>query len=111
MQAIDHIHKNHMYVVGGMIVGNPDDTEESVLKNLAFAKQFVDYPYIQHPTPYPRTPMSKDFEAQGLMTDRPVEEFDGTTAVIRTMYMEPEEVEYLRWKAERWIKVRHAFAI
>jgi radical SAM superfamily enzyme YgiQ (UPF0313 family) len=111
VQAIEHLHKNKMYVVGGMIVGNPEDTEESIRKNLNFAKEFVDYPYIQHPTPYPRTPMSKDFEMQGLMTGRPVEEFDGTTAVVRTMYVKPQEIEYLRWKAERWIKVRHALTI
>ena len=42
-----------MFVVGGLIVGNPDDTRESIEANLAFARQYVDWPYIQHPTPYP----------------------------------------------------------
>ena len=42
-----------MYVVGGIIVGNPDDTRESIEANLEFARQYVDWPYIQHPTPYP----------------------------------------------------------
>ena len=42
-----------MYVVGGLIVGNPDDTRESIEANLAFARRYVDWPYIQHPTPYP----------------------------------------------------------
>ena len=43
-----------MYVVGGLIVGNPDDTREAIEANLAFARRYVDWPYIQHPTPYPR---------------------------------------------------------
>ena len=30
--------------------------------NLDFARQHVDWPYIQHPTPYPGTPMTVDFE-------------------------------------------------
>ena len=34
MAAIDYIHRNKMYVVGGLIVGNPDDTRESIEANL-----------------------------------------------------------------------------
>src|SRR5262249_58986773 len=30
VKAIDYIHRNKMYVVGGLIVGNPDDTRESI---------------------------------------------------------------------------------
>src|SRR5207253_6134104 len=55
LQAIEYLHRNRMYVVGGLIVGNPDDTPESIEANLDFARRYVDYPYIQHPTPYPRT--------------------------------------------------------
>src|SRR5437879_10632976 len=32
---------------------------------------------------------------------------DGSTTVVRTQHMAAEEVEFLRWKAERWMKVRH----
>jgi len=106
-RAIDCLHRNGMYVVGGLIVGNPDDTRESIEANLDFARDHVDWPYIQHPTPYPRTPMTKDFQEQGLITSQSLEEYDGTTAVVRTQHMEAEEVEFLRWKAERWMKVRH----
>ena len=72
-----------MYVVGGIIVGNPDDTRESIEANLAFARRYVDWPYIQHPTPYPGTPMTKDFRERGLIVNDRVEEYDGTTAVVR----------------------------
>jgi radical SAM superfamily enzyme YgiQ (UPF0313 family) len=65
IKAIHYIHKNKMYVVGGLIVGNPSDTRESVEANLEFARRYVDWPYIQHPTPYPRTPMTKDFATVG----------------------------------------------
>ena len=39
--------------------------------------------------------------------DERLEEYDGTTAVVRTEHLPAEEIEYLRWKAERWMKVRH----
>ena len=111
VSAIDLLHRHGMLVVGGLIVGNPDDTREAIEANLAFARRYIDWPYIQHPTPYPRTPMMRDFERRGLMvSDRP-EEYDGTTAVVRSEHLPAEEIEFLRWKAERWMKVRHMPAV
>jgi anaerobic magnesium-protoporphyrin IX monomethyl ester cyclase len=107
VRAIDILHRHGMYVVGGLIVGNPDDTPESVEANLAFARKYVDWPYIQHPTPYPRTPMTKDFRDQNLIVNENVEEYDGTTAVVRTKHLSAEDVEFMRWRAERWMKTRH----
>jgi radical SAM superfamily enzyme YgiQ (UPF0313 family) len=107
IKAIEYLHQNKMYVVGGLIVGNPDDTHESIEANLEFARKYVDWPYIQHPTPYPRTPMTKDFVERNLIINDKLEEYDGTTAVVRTEHMSADDVEFLRWKAERWIKLRH----
>jgi radical SAM superfamily enzyme YgiQ (UPF0313 family) len=107
LNAIDYLHRNGMFVVGGLIVGSPGDTRESIEANLEFARRHVDWPYIQHPTPYPRTPMTKEFQDRRLIMNERLEEYDGTTAVIRTEHLPAEEVEFLRWKAERWMKVKH----
>lgn len=107
LKAIDYLHRNQMYVVGGLIVGSPGDTRKSIEANLEFARRYVDWPYIQHPTPYPRTPMTKDFRDRGLIMNEQLEEYDGTTAVVRTEHLPAEEVEFMRWKAERWMKLRH----
>jgi radical SAM superfamily enzyme YgiQ (UPF0313 family) len=107
LEAIAALHRNKMYVVGGLIVGNPSDTRASVEANLEFARRYVDWPYIQHPTPYPRTPMTQDFRARGLIIDDQPENYDGTTAVVRGDHLPAEEIEFLRWRAERWMKVRH----
>jgi radical SAM superfamily enzyme YgiQ (UPF0313 family) len=107
LRAIDALHRHGMLVVGGLIVGSPDDRREAIAANLAFAAKHVDWPYIQHPTPYPGTPMTRDFAAQGLIVSSRVEEYDGTTAVTRGAHLEPEEVEFERWRRERWMKVRH----
>jgi anaerobic magnesium-protoporphyrin IX monomethyl ester cyclase len=107
LQAIECLHRNKIYVVGGLIVGNPDDNRESINANLEFARRYVDWPYIQHPTPYPGTPMTKDFRDRGLIINERLEEYDGTTAVARTEHLSADEVEFLRWRAERWMKLRH----
>jgi anaerobic magnesium-protoporphyrin IX monomethyl ester cyclase len=107
LDAVQHIRRHGMFVVGGLIVGNPDDTRASVDANLAFAREHVDWPYIQHPTPYPRTPMTADFRARDLIVSERLEEYDGTTAVVRTTHMSADDVEFMRWRAERWMKVRH----
>jgi anaerobic magnesium-protoporphyrin IX monomethyl ester cyclase len=106
-EAVEVLHRNKMYVVGGLIVGNPGDTRESIEANLEFARRYIDWPYIQHPTPYPRTPMTKDFQQRGLIMDENPENYDGTTAVVRTAHLAAEEIEFLRWRAERWMKLRH----
>jgi len=107
VEAIEHLHRSGLFVVGGLIVGNPDDTPESIATNLEFAKRYVDWPYIQHPTPYPGTPMTRDFRDRGLIVDEDVSHYDGTTAVVRSEYVPADDIEFLRWRAERWMKLRH----
>jgi len=107
LEAIRHLHEHGMFVVGGLIVGNPDDTRDSIEANLEFARRHVDWPYIQHPTPYPRTPMTRDFLDRGLIVDEDVSHYDGTTAVVRSEHVSAEDIEFMRWRADRWMKVAH----
>ena len=51
--------------------------------------------------------MTEDFRRRDLIVNDRVEEYDGTTAVVRTAHLEADEIEFLRWRAERWMKVRH----
>jgi anaerobic magnesium-protoporphyrin IX monomethyl ester cyclase len=107
LDAIRHIRANGMFVVGGLIVGSPADTREHVEANLRFARRHVDWPYIQHPTPYPGTPLRAELSRQGLIASEDMAEYDGTTAVVHCAHLPREELEFLRWRAERWIKLRH----
>ena len=43
----------------------------------------------------------------GLISHSRLEEYDGTTAVVRTRSLSGEEIEFQRWRAERWMKLRH----
>jgi hypothetical protein len=51
--------------------------------------------------------MTADFRERGLIVNENVEEYDGTTAVVRTEHLAGGEVEFMRWRAERWMKARH----
>jgi hypothetical protein len=55
--------------------------------------------------------MTKDFRARDLIKIDRMEEYDGTTAVVATQHLAPQEIEFERWRAERWMKVRHMPAI
>ena len=55
--------------------------------------------------------MTADFRARDLIVNDNVDEYDGTTAVVRTGSLAAEDIEFMRWKAERWMKVRHLPAV
>ena len=108
LAAVEHIRGNGMLVVGGLIVGNPGDTRESVETNLAFARRHVDWPYIQHPMPYPGTPHDPR-PARARPRDR--RRRHGLRRHHRGRAQRAprrrSEIEFLRWRAERWMKMRH----
>jgi hypothetical protein len=51
--------------------------------------------------------MTKDFRERDLIVNTRVDEYDGTSAVTRSTHLDADEIEYLRWRADRWMKVRH----
>ena len=51
--------------------------------------------------------MTREFRTRGLIVDEDVAHYDGTTAVVRTEHLAAEDIEFLRWQAERWMKVNH----
>ena len=51
--------------------------------------------------------MTREFLDRGLIVDEDVSHYDGTTAVVRTEHVDAEDVEFMRWRADRWIKVKH----
>ena len=51
--------------------------------------------------------MTKDFRDRGLIVDEDLTHYDGTTAVVRSEKMTSDEIEFMRWRAERWMKLRY----
>ena len=55
--------------------------------------------------------MTQDFRERGLIVSDRVEEYDGTTAVVKSRHLSANEIEFARWRAERWMKLRHLPAV
>jgi hypothetical protein len=51
--------------------------------------------------------MTRDLQERGLIIDERPEDYDGTTAVVRSEHLSADEIEFMRWRAERWMKLRH----
>lgn len=51
--------------------------------------------------------MTVEFRNKDLIINKRIDEYDGTTAVVKTARISAEEIEFLRWRAERWMKLRH----
>ena len=102
--AIERLHRHGLYVVGGLILGNPDDPRESIEANLAFARRWVDYIHIRRRTPHADEPGTA---RAGTHRER-------RRAGVRRHHRRrphrapPEDIEFFRWRAERWMKVTSA---
>jgi hypothetical protein len=51
--------------------------------------------------------MTQQLQERGLIVSDRMEEYDGTTAVVRSESLASLQVEFMRWRAERWMKLRH----
>ena len=45
-------------------------------------------------------------QERGLIVNDRLDEYDGTTAVVRTEGMVPSQIEFMRWRAERFVHTR-----
>ncbi len=55
--------------------------------------------------------MTRDFRERDLIVSDDVDEYDGTTAVVRSEHLDASEIEFMRWRAERWMKVKHLWPV
>jgi len=99
-RAIQYLHDNNIMIVGGMIVGNPEDTEEDIAANYRFFdEQDIDFFGDQIMTPYPKTGIREELLRRGLVTNpHDFRLYNGYWANVRTRYLSPDEIQFLRWK-------------
>jgi radical SAM superfamily enzyme YgiQ (UPF0313 family) len=102
-KAVNLLHDNKIAIVGGMIVGNPEDTYEDIKENFQFLKeQEVDFYFDQILTPYPKTGTREELLKQGLITNPDdFTKYNGFWANIRTKHLSDKELEFIRWKLHR----------
>jgi radical SAM superfamily enzyme YgiQ (UPF0313 family) len=69
-QAVRRLRAAGIGVMGGFIIGNPDDSREDIRAVfLAARKLRIDLPYVQCVTPYPGTRIRKELLDAGLVTN------------------------------------------
>ena len=92
--AVAYLRENRIIVLGAIIVGNPDDTEESMWQNYFLLKRLkIDGPIFFNPTPLPQTEMRNDMIKRGLLINpTDFSWYMGTKANTRTYYLSQEEI-------------------
>ena len=98
--AIELLRKNNLIVVGGFILGNPEDTQETLWDHCEFAKQNrIDVPLFMLLTPFLKTGVREKIITKGLLTNP--DDFcfyDLSHANIRTHFLSSEELNILKSK-------------
>jgi radical SAM superfamily enzyme YgiQ (UPF0313 family) len=98
-EVLGELRKNRMMIMGGFILGSPDDREEDLLEQFRFMEEHaLDSYLVQILTPYPRTEMTTQLESEGLVVHRDLRRYSGHFANVRTRHLSSRQLDYLRWK-------------
>jgi radical SAM superfamily enzyme YgiQ (UPF0313 family) len=81
-------------VIGGFIVGNPDDREEDVRATYRYVRHVgVDHGIVQCLTPYPKTELRKQLLERGLVTNADdLDRYNGFIPNVRTEHMSERDL-------------------
>ncbi len=87
-----------MTVIGSFIIGNQDDTKESIVENFNFANEIeVDIPLFLILTPFPKTEMRDDLLRADLITNKTdYSRYDLFHANVKTKFLSSEDLETIR---------------
>jgi radical SAM superfamily enzyme YgiQ (UPF0313 family) len=98
--AIKRLHKYNIMIVGGMIIGHPDDKEEDIAQNYKFFRENnIDFLGDQILTPYPKTGAREEMLQLGLVTNvNDFTKYNGFWANIKTYHLTSEDLQFSRWK-------------
>lgn len=96
-QAIALLRANGIAILGGFIIGNPDDTAEDVKAVFDYAKTLkVDLAAVQCLTPYPNTELRRDLLAMGLVTNaNDLRRYNGFICNVRTRHLSSKRLNRL----------------
>lgn len=99
-KAVKYLKDNNIIVVGGFIIGNPDDDEKSIWDLYKFARDLrVDVPIFSILTPYVKTEIRDELINMGLVTN--IDNYDRyelVSANVRTKYLTPDQLEKIQRK-------------
>ena len=81
-------------VIGGFIVGNPDDREEDVRATYRYVREIgVDHGIVQCLTPYPKTELRRQLLSRGLVTNLDdLDRYNGFIPNVRTEHLSERDL-------------------
>ncbi|MGE0085870.1 MAG: radical SAM protein [Desulfococcaceae bacterium] len=97
--AVELCHKYGIMVIGGLVLGFPEDDENSLIRNFEFFNSLeVDAAYCQILTPYPKTGIREILIREGLVVNSDdFRWYNGIWANVRTRHMDAKELQYKFW--------------
>ena len=98
--AIKRLHDNDIMILGGIIIGNPDDKESDIAQNYEYCRDNnIDFAAFQILTPYPKTGSREELLKMGLVTnENDFSKYNGYWANVKTNHLSSEDLQFLRWK-------------
>jgi radical SAM superfamily enzyme YgiQ (UPF0313 family) len=98
MDVVDEIKKQGMLVVGGFILGYPDDNKDTLIENYNFAKKIgIDILLFNILTPHLKTELRKELLQAGLITNRDdYTKYNHYASNVKTKYLSSEELFTIR---------------
>ncbi len=98
--AVKKLHDQDIMIVGGMIIGLPNDKEIDIAQNYEFFVELdIDFFADQILTPYPKTELREEMLKDDLITNKDdFSRYNCFWANVRTNHLSPDELQFLRWK-------------
>lgn len=99
--AVRRLQEAGLIVIGGLIVGHPDDTAADVRDAFRYAFRLgLDHAIVQCLTPYPKTRLREALQREDLITNPyDFRRYNGFIANVRTRHIGPERIARAMWSA------------
>jgi anaerobic magnesium-protoporphyrin IX monomethyl ester cyclase len=92
-RAAELLRKHNIGIIAGCVVGYPEDNWDSITRQYKMIKELKpDAIYAQYLTPYPRTRVREELQAEDLITNNDFSRYDGFTCNIRTRHLSEQDL-------------------
>ncbi len=101
IKAVELLRKHEIAIMGGFIVGNPDDTKKDIKEVFQEAKRLnIDLAVVQCLTPYPNTILRNELAQMGLITnERDFSRYTGFMCNVRTRHLSARQLNrIMNWE-------------
>ncbi|HJV34534.1 B12-binding domain-containing radical SAM protein [Geomonas sp.] len=100
-EAVRRLREHGIGVMGGFIIGNPDDDVDDVRAIFRASKRLrIDLPYVQCVTPYPGTQIREELLQEGLVTNTDdLSRYTGFMCNVRTRHLTQKQLNrIMNWE-------------